>query len=83
MPTIALPRVQTDLTGASVRVRFADDPDPKKATAWIDVQLPRELLKLHGELEDQYVSEVHFAALDHALDFIEEHTQRLKNMRMG
>ncbi len=32
--------VETTVTENSVRVRFADNPDPAKANEWLDMQFP-------------------------------------------
>jgi len=37
--------VRAGMEGSSVRIRFADDQDEKKAQQWIDVQVPADALK--------------------------------------
>jgi hypothetical protein len=80
---MAMQYVETTLSDATIRMRYADDPDPTKAVEWIefrlkiaDLQHPSGRGKL-GKLELQYLGEAHRAALRYVRDVIGDETRRL------
>jgi hypothetical protein len=70
----------------TIRMRFADNADPTRATQWIDFQLPPTILKAPGQNEPlgdpetRYVAEIRLAALRHVRDVIGDETQRLPGL---
>jgi hypothetical protein len=79
--------VETTVTATSVRMRFADDMDPAKATIWIDFQVPLSELrhptneqKSLGDPELQFLAEVRLAALRFVRGTIAGETQRLAEL---
>ena len=83
---MALKLIETTVLETTVRMRYADDVDPAKATQWIDFQVPlAELQSPNGRVElgdpeSRYLAEIRLAALRHARDVIGAETQRLSNL---
>lgn len=79
--------VQTNISESSIRMRFANNADPAKATEWIDFQFPLAVLKAPvgptaalGDPETRYLAEIRLAALRHVRDVIGDETQRLSGL---
>jgi hypothetical protein len=81
---MALKLIETTISPTAVRLRYADNSDPTKATQWMDIQAPiaelmeprREQAKL-GEAELQYLAELHRAVLQYGRHVINGEIQRL------
>jgi hypothetical protein len=78
--------VETTILSATIRMRYADNADPAKATEWIDIQtaLPG-LMNRHGhplgkEPDLYFLAEVRLAALRFAQEAIDAETRRLANL---
>lgn len=76
--------VQTSFSAEAVRMRYANHPDPARATAWIDFQVPVSELRDPqnrqlglGNLEALLIGEFRLAALRHAREALAAETQRL------
>jgi hypothetical protein len=76
--------ISTTVSENSVHFRLADETDPAKAREWIDILIKRTDLKIPSgtapHLEIQYLSVLQIAALNHALQLIQDEIRRLKNM---
>jgi hypothetical protein len=78
--------VETKISGATVRMRYADHPDSALATQWIDFQVPIAVLMASdqrtplGDVEERYLAETHLAGLRHAREIIGAETQRLAQL---
>jgi hypothetical protein len=79
--------VETKISETAVHMRYADNPDSAKATAWIDFQVPIADLVVPnspesplGELESHYLAVIRQAALRHAREIIGAETQRLARL---
>jgi hypothetical protein len=78
--------VETKISETAVHMRYADNPDSAKATAWIDFQVPLKDLMLPdgerelplGDLDLQYLGLVRQAALRYVHKLIGE-----ENIRLG
>lgn len=79
-----LPLVATNISAGSVRMRFADHPEPAQATEWLDFQVP--LVELDdpsdprrkiGNVETQLIAELRLAALRYVREIVGDETQRL------
>lgn len=74
---------ETSVTETAIRMRFADDVDPAKATQWLDFQVPLAgLLHPNNQVELvqpdlQFLGEVRRAALAYARGIIADETQRI------
>lgn len=78
--------IETSVTATSVRMRFADQVDPAKATRWLDFQVPLDGL-LHAnnqvqlkidDLDLQLLGEVRRAALLAARGIIGAESRRIE-----
>ena len=57
--------IETRVIGDRLRLRFADSPDPARATEWIDIQVS------HPEPElETCLADIRRAALDRAQDVL-------------
>ena len=82
--------IETTVLEKMVRMRYADNVDPVKATQWIDFQVPLALLELPsvngdhplGDPESRYLGSIQQAALRYARDLIGAETQALAD-RVG
>jgi hypothetical protein len=78
--------IETIVSETSVRMRYADDADPAKATQWIDFQVPLSDLKSPdqhnplGDIESRFLAELRLVALRHAREVIGAETQRLSGL---
>jgi hypothetical protein len=79
---------ETSVTATAVRMRYADHPDPTKATQWVDFQVPIEAQPANPAADPgrtvgpelQLFGEVRLAALRHARAVIGEETRRLTEL---
>jgi hypothetical protein len=74
--------IETTIKGASVHIRYADDPDPEKAQGWIDFQVPTAPLTLPagerlGDLEGRLLRAIRVGALRYVRDQVDEEIRRL------
>ncbi len=83
--------IETKISKTSVHMRYANNPDPAKATQWIDFQIPIEGLTLPGpsggdyplgDHESRFLGSIQQAALRHARELISAETQALAS-RVG
>jgi hypothetical protein len=79
--------IETTVLETTIRMRYADDADPAKATQWIDFQvnladlvLPDAPDQKLGDLESHYLAVIRQAALRYARDTIGAETQRLARL---
>jgi hypothetical protein len=78
--------IETKILETTVRMRYADDADPAKASQWIDFQVPlAELLSPNGRVElgdpeSRYLAEIRLVALRYVRDAIGAETQRLSSL---
>jgi hypothetical protein len=88
MPVAAPKLIETIVSETSVRLLFADKPDPAEATAWVEVCAPLTDLKMPGmdrplfdpEAAAPLHAEVQLAALRYARDVIGGETQALSEL---
>ena len=82
--------IETTVTATAVRMRYANSPDPTKATEWLDFQVPMDglMIPLHqreeplGDQPDiRLLAEVRLAALRRVRGVIGAETQRLSALR--
>ena len=81
-----LSHVQTTISESAIQMRLANDPDPAKASVWIDfaipigdhlmVPTPNGTFHL-GDIHTRQLSTIQLAALRYVRDAIGEETQRL------
>jgi hypothetical protein len=82
---MALKLVQTTISGATIRLRYADSEDHDKATEWIDLQFSASDLNhpsagsALGDLEPQFLAEIRGAVLRRARDVIDAEIRRLRD----
>lgn len=74
--------VETTVTEAAVRVRFADDADPAKAIEWLDLRFPVSKLESSkgnslGDPRKRTLAAIHQAALLFAQDVIDAETEKI------
>jgi hypothetical protein len=76
--------IETTILETTVRMRYADNADPAKATQWVDFQVSLSDLRnpsgqdlALGDPEVCFVAEVRRSALRHVRDVIGAETQRL------
>jgi hypothetical protein len=77
--------LETNVTPTTVRMRYADNPDPAKAKVWLDFQVPVADLKRRsetelGDPERRLLAEVRLTALRYARDVIAAETRRLSDL---
>ena len=78
--------IETKISETAVHMRYADNPENAKATAWIDFQVPiAQLIAFDqrtplGEVEERYLAETRLAALRYVRELITAETQRLANL---
>ena len=71
--------LQTSVSATSIRMRFANDADPTKASQWVDFQVPLDQLGL-SDLERQLLAELRLAALRHARGVIGDEVRRISEL---
>jgi hypothetical protein len=77
--------ISTDISGAYIHMRFADNLDKTQAQTWIDFRVPLAGLTLGtasgeqplGDAEKRWLGSIRLAALRHVRDLIGEETQSL------
>lgn len=81
-------RVETKISETSIRLRYADNADPMKASEWMDFQF--SIADLHrpntggtalGHLENRFLEELIGAVLLHAKDAIDAEIRNLRDIR--
>jgi hypothetical protein len=78
--------IGTTVSGKSVRMRYATDADPAKATEWLEFQMHTATVKSEGQdrqipdLELEYLAELHKAALLRARETIDSEIRRLREL---
>lgn len=82
---MALKHVETTVGETTIQMRYADHPDPAKATEWFDFQVKiADLRMVSGtpvkDLESHYLAVVRQVALRYVRDVIGEETQRLATL---
>ena len=84
MVETSLKLIETTISEAAIRMRYADQADPAKATEWIDVQLliadlsdPANSQEPLGDPELQFLAENRLATLRRVRDVIGVEIQRL------
>lgn len=85
-PAMPMQTIETKILQNAVYMRLADDPDPEKASYWIEFELPNDKLTLPmasgpndslRDVERRFVGAVRLAALRYVQDLIGEETRRL------
>ncbi len=77
--------IETTVSEAAIRLRYADAADTEKATSWIDIRVPVESLRYDasggngplGDLDLQFLSEIRLAALRRVRAVVGDEIQRL------
>jgi hypothetical protein len=78
--------IETVISGGSIRIRYANDADPTKATEWIDFRIPLSELKsrreetIGAEAHLYNLAEVHLAALRYVRDAADEEMTRYASL---
>jgi len=78
--------IETKISETSIRMRYADDADPVKASQWIDFQIPIADLEGPdkqnplGDIECRYLAELRLVALRNVRDVIGDETRRLSGL---
>jgi hypothetical protein len=77
--------VATMISETAIHVRYADNPDPQKATEWIDTQVTLQHAKMPSgkllkDLEGHYLAGLRLVALLHARDTASAEIQRLSQI---
>jgi hypothetical protein len=80
--------IETKILGTTIRMRYADNADPLKATQWLDFQVPLADLSLPavdteyplGDPEKRYLGSIRQAALRYVRNVIAAETQRLASL---
>jgi hypothetical protein len=67
--------IETTISETTIRMQYADDPDPEKAQEWLDFQVPLPSLMLPrsevlGETRERTLRQVRLAALRYVQDVI-------------
>jgi hypothetical protein len=77
--------VETRISETTVRMRYADDPDPVKVTHWLDFRVALNDLQvpdqngMHalGDLERRYLASIRLGALRYARGVIDDEIRAL------
>src|SRR5262245_56740203 len=77
--------IETTISGKSVRMRYADDPNPEKATQWFEFQVLVEAIGNSSggpnqpipEFGLEYLAQLHRGAILRARDTLDDELQRL------
>jgi hypothetical protein len=77
----AMKLLKTTVTETTVHMRYADDPDPAKATSWIDFHVPTKALTyrkggMFGDPEAQWLGDIQVAAIRHVRNIIIENSRQ-------
>ena len=80
--------ISTTVSGEFVRLRYATDPDPAKASEWLDFRVRLTAIKNTsggsdqpiGDLELQYLAELRRGALLQVRESINTEIQRLREL---
>jgi hypothetical protein len=79
--------IETMISETAVRMRYADQPEPARATEWVDFQVKLADLMVPtdpGELlenpESHYLATIRLAALRRARDVIDGENERLLSL---
>jgi len=80
--------VETRILETTIRMRYADNPDPTKAKEWFEFEAPIGSLTLPahsgeiplGKLHARYLASIQLAALRYMRDAIGAETQRLAGL---
>jgi hypothetical protein len=83
---MALTLVETTISAATIRMRFADQADAAKATEWIDYQVKLEDLKhasgtkIPSPMEHHFLGVLQAAAIRHVREAVSVEIQHLANL---
>lgn len=81
--------IETTISAATIRMRYANDPDPVRATEWFAFEVPVGSLKLPveggpepalGDPESRHLAAIRLAALRYVRDAIGDETRRLAHL---